>query len=344
MLDSISGNETAKRALQISLAGKHHMLFIGTPGSGKSLLAKSSKELLPGIDKKLANIFQLQQIDQSSNTSKSSSSSSSSPLYIKPFREPHHTSSYTEIIGNRMLPGEIVLAHGGVLFLDELSEFNRRVLESLRQPLENKYIQRNQGELVPTDFLLIACMNPCDCGHYQSKQKRCVCARSQIEKYRRKMNSPLFQRFDMCVYVQTDNKVREIIGLSGKEEEPPEKSHTHTNIKTLKGRDIVKNILKVRRLQTERHQTVARKHDQVGNVTSEATELKSILLEIDLENFKNLREKECGVFEEIRARFSFSKREEMSLLRVARTIADLDKSKNILEKHLFEALSYRYKN
>lgn len=167
-------------------------------------------------------------------------------------------------------------------------------------------------------------MNPCDCGYYQSKQKRCVCARVQIEKYQRKMNSPLFQRFDMCIFVQSDSKNERISQKENKEK--------HI------GKQIAQNILRVRGIQIKRQEAIE------NSARTSSDETKSITLELDIKNLKDLQEKSAQAFKEISARFLFSRREEVSLLRVARTIADLDESKDISEKHLFEALSYRLKN
>lgn len=347
-IDSIQGNETAKRALEISLAGEHHLLLIGTPGSGKSLLAKAARELLPEMTSESGNIFQLQNFAVNNNGQNDS--------LRRPFREPHHTASYSEIIGGGIQPGEIVLAHGGILFLDELAEFNRRVLESLRQPLENKYIQRGLGDPIPANFILIACMNPCDCGFYrlqgsrESKGKQCLCVRSQIDKYQRKMRSPLFQRFELCIYF------RGTVG-SG------DSSAKTENNERIMGKTIAKNVLGVRVIRRKRMRQLTEKQYGKNHSASEnQLSMKAITLLMDLQNLKSLRKKEKETFDEMCIRFGFSKREEMSLLRVARTIADLESLKDstekdqcdvkidiainkpILEKHLFEACSYRSRN
>lgn len=300
LIDSVEGNAAAKRALEIALAGRHHILFIGTPGSGKSLLAKAARELIPEMDLSSENIFQTMQRDQE----RGYGSGTDNAIH---FREPHHTSSYSEIIGNRHLPGEVVLANGGILFLDELAEFNRRVLEGLRQPMENKYIQKNSpvgrsdNSIIPADFILIGCMNPCDCGYASSsKQKRrgCICARSQIEKYRRKMNSPLFQRFDLCIYVESEEG--SIAGFI-----KPETCKS--------GRSMRESIKRVRDVQAGREN----------------------------ESDTSLDAESMRIFNDILARFNLSKREEASLLKVARTIADLSGSKHIHKEHVLEASSYK---
>lgn len=311
LLDSIERRHIAKRALEISLAGKHHILLVGSPGGGKSLLAKASKELLPEFNLTEANIFQRQLADVSGQS-----------IQIKHlhFREPHHTSSYSEIIGNRFLSGEIVLAHTGILFMDELVEFNRRVLEGLRQPMENKHIQKNYSgtpnSMVPTDFILIGCMNPCDCGFSQSNQKRCICTQGQLDKYRRKINSPLFQRFDLCVRVQHEFDSRDIKG-----KERGSETSTLASV-------IVDTIKRVRNIQSSRRERETAETDRQNISLPE--------LEID---------QECEIiFNQISRRFNFSKREEMSLLKVARTIADIEGLEHIKKEHLLEASSYKDRN
>ncbi|MCF7865569.1 MAG: ATP-binding protein [Candidatus Pacebacteria bacterium] len=325
LIDSVEGNTTTKRGLEIALAGRHHMLLVGTPGCGKSLLAKASKELIPKLTNKDFNIFQLQKTDSwvTQNSSQIN------------FREPHHTSSYTEIIGNRFISGEIVLAHNGILFLDELPEFNRRVLESLRQPLENKYIQKEtsqiQGvhsDLVPTDFILIACMNPCDCGYFLSNKKKCICTQGQKEKYKRKMNSPLFQRFDICIYIQDHYNT---------------KRGNRTTVEVQKvGKDILKSIEEVRVIQNKRTATLLGLSAKSDYTT--VLDKKSLSNQIDMQSLNELSGSSRQTFNKICGKFNFSKREEFSLLRISRTIADLEKSDQIKEKHILEALSYKNKN
>lgn len=347
LIDSILGNETLKRAIEVSLAGKHHILIVGEPGSGKSLIAKSARELIPHINRNKLNIFQIeykdgsehQKINMETNLSKQSNVISNERL--RPFREPHHTSSYSDIIGNRILPGEITLAHGGILFLDELSEFNKRVLEGLRQPLENKYIQKNQQSLIETDFILVACMNPCDCGYYQSKSRRCICARNQIEKFKRKINSPLFQRFDLYI-----NSV-EYSAEFKKDVEDRKGVLRSVNITDRKNlithrysrQAIYENILRVRKLQQMREE----QHVLNSNNSYSLSEKRNILLELDLQNLEGLNTTVRSILHEITSRFSLSKREIMSLLRVTRTIADIEASESISEKHVLEALSLRNK-
>lgn len=320
LIDSITGVEHFKRALLICLAGRHNLLLTGEPGSGKSLIAKSAKELLPSMQSINLNTTQIKRyielreakyIEDTNNTIKA------------PFREPHHTSSYSEIIGNKNIPGEIVLSNKGILFLDEMSEINKRVIEGLRQPLEDKYIQINQSEKIETDFILIGSMNPCDCGFYKSKSRRCICTRTQIDRFQRKISSPLFQRFDLTINTATI-----------------ENYSYNANKSKLKGSLIFQNILKVRDIQEKRR---ASYRNWDTNRDNNSTNSRHLLLALDTQNEKDLGIREKNLLSDITKRFYFSKRETSSLLRVARTIADIEGEEKIREAHIHEALSLKNK-
>jgi magnesium chelatase family protein len=322
LIDSIDGNETLKRALQISLAGKHNLLLIGEPGSGKSLIAKSSRELLPLVQSIDLNTIQIEKLIE---TRESRNIREIGDTFKAPFREPHHTSSYSEIIGNRNIPGEIVLSNKGILFLDEMSEINKRVIEGLRQPLEDKYIQINQGEKIETDFILIGSMNPCDCGFYKSKNRRCICTKTQRDRFQRKISSPLFQRFDLTINM---SKIE---------------NHIYNNKSNLRGEYIFDNIIKVREIQNNRKYSYIRKVNKESTDADNLLHSRHLLLALDSLNEKSLGTKEKNLLIDITKRFYFSKREVSSLLRVARTIADIENEKQIRELHIHEALSYKNK-
>lgn len=234
-----------------------------------------------------------------------------------PFREPHHTSSYSEIIGNKNIPGEIVLANKGILFLDEMSETNKRVIEGLRQPLEDRYIQINQGEKIETDFVLIGSMNPCDCGFYKSKNKRCICTKTQRDKFQRKISSPLFQRFDLTINMTTNG------------------SYLHkTDNDKLTGKTIFENITRVRSLQKIRKESFEK-----NMKTDQPLHSRHILLTLDSQNEKSLGIKEKELLSDITKRFYFSKEKFLRFyasLEQLRTLRIRNKSKkNIYTKHYY---------
>lgn len=322
MIDSITDNNFLKRALAIALAGKHNLLISGEPGSGKSVVAKSARELLPYVEIKDFNTIQIEHITRLNPSMRIRPSD----RVEAPFREPHHTSSYSDIIGNNTNPGEILLAHRGILFMDEFSEINKRVIEGLRQPLEDKYLQRNQHGIIDSDFILIGCMNPCDCGFYKSANKRCICAKNQVDRFQRKINSPLFQRFD--VFADLNNKQFSLQYLD----------------ETLKGLKIFSDIVRVRDIQTRRWKSFSQTLQSNSKAEQDIRTSRSILISIDTHNETLLDESGKRILQDVTQRFYFSKREISSLLRVSRTIADLAGETNIKEIHILEALNFKRKS
>lgn len=309
-LDWVRGQEHAKRALIIAAAGGHNLLLIGPPGGGKSLLAKSLPSILPDLSPE--EMLEITKIYSSAGLL-----SKEMPIVTKrPFRAAHHTASKVSIIGggNPVRPGEITLAHRGILFLDEFPEFNKDVIEALRQPLEDGYItvmRAVQRITFPCHFSLIAAANPCPCGHLNDPNKACSCNPSQIAKYKRKLSGPIIDRIDMVVELPQVEFEKLIAPNSNQE--------------TIEAKN---NIKEARRRQYERF----RENKILTNGEMEILEIKKYC-QIDstanniLRNYVNSGK--------------LSARGYHRVLKIARTIADLDGNEEIVLENLHEALMYR---
>ena len=307
----VKGQENVKRALEVAAAGGHNLIMIGAPGSGKSMMAKRLPSILPPLS-----------LGESLETTKIHSvagklSRDTSLITKRPFRNPHHTISQSAMVGggNFPQPGEISLAHNGVLFLDELPEFQRSVLEVLRQPLEDRRISISRVRCsidYPASFTLIASMNPCPCGYYNHPTKACVCSPGQVQKYLNKISGPLLDRIDIQI---------EIVPVPFEEmanNHPAEPSS-----------EIRKRVIKARQIQDTRFA------DQPG-IYCNAQMTSKLLAQYAQPDNKGLT-----LLKNAMNRLNLSARAYDRILKVSRTIADLEGSEQILSAHLAEAISYR---
>ena len=305
----IKGQENVKRAAEIAVSGGHNLLMIGPPGSGKSMTAKCIAGILPPLDLKesmeITKIYSVLGLLQEET-----------PLIQeRPFREVHHTATRAALIGGGTVPrpGEISLAHGGVLFLDELPEFRKSVLEVLRQPLEERSIRiaRTYGNYVfPADFMLVAAMNPCPCGCYPDLEK-CTCTPAQIQMYLNRISRPFLDRIDLCV------------------EAPRIRYEELTEEKKSESSEVIrKRVYQVREIQKERYRGTG--------ITTNA-----MLGTDDIKKYCGLGAAESKLMERAFTMMELTVRAYYRIIKTARTIADMDGEEKIGEQHLREALGYR---
>ena len=308
-LIDIKGQENVKRALEVASAGGHNVLMIGSPGSGKTALAKRILTILPDLTLEEA-------IETTKIHSVSANLTREGLILSRPFRMPHHTAPIKSIIGGGKVPtpGEVSLAHNGVLFFDELTEYNRTVLEALREPLEEKEITINRlsgNYRYPCNFMLVASMNPCPCGYYGDEEKDCKCTQSEIHRYLNKISGPLLDRIDIQIEVKR-TKIEKI----------------NSNFKAESSKIIKQRVNIARRIQNERYKNFGIKSN---------SELTTRLIG----EFCNINDDANILLQKAFKMLKLSVRGYERILKVARTIADLDNEKIINAKHIAEAVQYR---
>ena len=307
--NEVKGNYFAKRAAEICAAGNHNFIMVGPPGSGKTMIAKRIRTILPKLDKEemieISKIYSIAGLIDNEH----------GIIKKRPFRSPHHSTTMQSLVGGgyNSKPGEVTLSHRGVLFLDEIAEFDRRIIESLRQPIEDKYVNvvrvRNSIKY-PCNMLVVAAMNPCPCGLYLSK-KECRCQSFDIIRYKNKLSGPFLDRFD--IFIEMGH-----IPFNKLSEESQEET----------SKEIRYRVEMASKIQRERF-----KNEYISSNNEMTPSM--------IDKYCELDEESKNIMDDIYNKHDLSNRSYTKLIKVARTIADLEGSKNICKSHILESYSYR---